>query len=536
MMRNIRWDLLFSVVLAGTGLGMGALIGKSFADAAQDGQAAPSGPPVFSQEALRNLGVEIGVAKLSSFTEYRVVQAVVQDAPLNQRTVTAPLAGTVEKLSVTPGSVVAAGAPVLSMIRDGIPRAQLQFTQDIFSPVSESLHTAFTELRVATRSLAVIDKELSRIDKINASVAQGQAPLISGGKKIQLGYDREKSLVRVTNARTELEHHGLSAAEIQRVESGGHPPRGRELWQRVLQVHGLWTDEVKRLHAALPAAIRDLPWTTVLLGELASTGLITKSLADAVVANSAVQTRFADCAGLLLQGETVARIVWLAQQGALESRFDIRTPLGVEWDVTDIRVRAGQAVAKGEVLAILHDPRRMWLRILPVGDEIALTMEALRDGKKVAAVPLLGGSGPDFEGLRIQRIASDSGSDAAFLPLANDRLDDPGVGNPKGSSRSWRLRSGMRYQVRIPFVTHQKVYVFAKDGVAKDGVDRVVYLRNGDSFKRTPVHVVYENAESVVVASGGALFPGDGIVTRGAFVLSVAMQQSSGGGHHGHTH
>jgi len=94
----------------------------------------------------------------------------------------------------------------------------------------------------------------------------------------------------------------------------------------------------------------------------------------------------------------------------------------------------------------------------------------------------------------------------------------------------------MRYQVRIPSRTHEDVYVFARDGVAKEGVDRVVYLRDGDSFKPAAVRVLYEDAETVVVARDGALFPGDGIVTRGAFALSVAMQQSSGGGHHGHTH
>ncbi|MEE2886287.1 MAG: hypothetical protein VX951_02535 [Planctomycetota bacterium] len=535
-MQNIRWNLIFSVLMAGTGLGMGVLIGRSLADAAVDDPAPPPDELVFTKQALGNLGVELGTAELSSYTEYRVVQAVVQDAPLNQRTVPAPLSGIVGELSVEPGSVVEAVAPVLTMFRDGIPRTRLQFTQEIFSPVSESLHRAFTEFRTATQELQVVRKELSRIEKINASVGQGQVPLIPGSTKIQLEYDREKSSVRVANARIELQHHGLSAAEIKRVETGGHPPRGRDLWQRVLQVHGLWSTEVERLQASLPDKIRDLPWTTALLGELASTGLVTKSMVDTVVANPAIQTRFIDCASLLLQGETVAQVDWLAKQGALESRFAVRAPAGAVWDVVEVMVREGQPVAKGDPLVTLHDPRQMWLRMLPIGDEVPAVMAALRDSQEVSAVPLLRNGGPAFQGLRILRLASAANDDVAFLRVANQRLDGAKEISGSKTNRSWRLRSGMRYQVRIPLVTHREVYVFAKDGVAKEGVDRVVYLRNGDSFKRKAVHVIYENAESVVIASDGALFPGDGVVTRGAFALSVAMQQSSGGGNHGHSH
>lgn len=535
-MESIKWNLVFSVVMAGTGLGIGVLVGRSLAEKTAEDPAEPGGDPVFTKQALGNLGVELGVAELSSFTEYRVVQAVVQDAPLNQRTITAPLAGIVGQLDVEPGSMVAADGSLLSMIRDAIPRARLEFTDEIFSPVSESLHSAFTELRIAVRALGVIDKELARIEKINASVAVGQVPLLDGGTKIRLEYEREKALGRVSNSRIELKHHGLSAAEIQRVEAGGHPPRGRDLWQRVLQVHGLWSAEVKRLHAALPSNVRDLPWTTALLGELASTGLVTKALADAVVANATLQARFIDCAGLLLQGETLVRVTWLAKQGVLESEFAVRAPPGTTWDVAKVLVCAGQPVAKGQPLAVLHDPRKMWLRVLPVGDEVTAVMRALRDSLEVAAMPLLRETGPSFTGLKILRMVSVGTRDVAFLRVLNQRLDRGKAGAEGGKIRSWRLRAGMRYQVRIPLVTHSDVYVFAKDGVAKDGVDRVVYLRHGDSFKRVPVRVVYENADSVVVASDGSVYAGDGIVIRGAFALSVAMQQSSGGGHQGHTH
>jgi hypothetical protein len=96
----------------------------------------------------------------------------------------------------------------------------------------------------------------------------------------------------------------------------------------------------------------------------------------------------------------------------------------------------------------------------------------------------------------------------------------------------------MRYVVQIPGIAIEKVFVFPKSGVGKEGVDRVVYKQDGDSFRSKVVRVLFEDDHHVVVKNDGALFPGNVVAMKGAFVLGIAMQTNtgSGGAHAGHSH
>jgi hypothetical protein len=54
-----------------------------------------------------------------------------------------------------------------------------------------------------------------------------------------------------------------------------------------------------------------------------------------------------------------------------------------------------------------------------------------------------------------------------------------------------------------------------------------------------PVRVEHLDASVAVVANDGAIFEGDGIVLKGAYALSLALQAGSGGAvdpHAGHSH
>jgi hypothetical protein len=66
-----------------------------------------------------------------------------------------------------------------------------------------------------------------------------------------------------------------------------------------------------------------------------------------------------------------------------------------------------------------------------------------------------------------------------------------------------------------------------------------VYRQNGDHFDRVPVHVLYRDRDSVVVANNGSLFPGDVVAGKGAYQMHLALKNKSGGGidpHAGHQH
>ncbi len=538
-LKSIVAMTLVSVILVGLGAGAGYLAtGQSNAAKADD--AGATAAVTFDKRTLQNLGIELGKATLSTFVEFREVQAVIQDAPLNFRPVAAPLPGIVQSVLAKPGAMVARGAVLARIVRDAIRRPELKLTGEIFAPVSEALHSGFAELRTAAGQLEIVEKEIARVKKINADTKSGGVPVVSRQTVIDLGYERERAARRVQNARAELEHHGLSKAEIDALVAGGHLPRGRDLWRRILTVHGLWTDEVQAVYATLPEATRNLPWTIATLGEMAAAGIVDAALVESLKNSESLRARFVDAAGLLLQGQTLARLNWLSTRSALDSEFDLRAPgAGPEdWDVLEVLVRPGQTVAAGQAVAVLHDSRSMWLRVEPVGDEVTLVMDALRNKTALRASPLLAGVGPELSDLSIFRLAARGageakGGDVAFIRCANQRLD-----GSDSNSRSWQLRAGMRYVVQIPGIAIEKVFVFPKSGVGKEGVDRVVYKQDGDSFRSKAVRVLFEDDHHVVVKNDGALFPGNVVAMKGAFVLGIAMQANTGGGgaHAGHSH
>jgi hypothetical protein len=81
-------------------------------------------------------------------------------------------------------------------------------------------------------------------------------------------------------------------------------------------------------------------------------------------------------------------------------------------------------------------------------------------------------------------------------------------------------------------------FVVPSDAVVPRGPDSVLVLKEGAGFRLVPVHVEYSDATTAVIANEG-VFPGDIVVLRGAYALSLALQAGSGGGgdpHAGHHH
>jgi len=409
--------------------------------------------------------------------------------------------------------------------------------------------------------------------------------------------------------------HGLSKAEVAAVEQGEQPPGSPKLWKRVLEENGLWGKEEEAILGALPERQRQLPWTIAAIGELSAAGLANDELLRGVTEQPGMGARFVEVASLLRDGNTVANVRLLARLGALEPEMVVRAPDDVaDWDVAEIAVRRGQRVDAGETLATVHDPRSMWLRLEPVGEEIRNVVAALEAGTGVTAAPLIAGTGPTLEGLRIDRFETRGGQhergarayvicrnervavgflsvsirtaapglaaaevekqvtgpiEAALLPLAAalestssdgvsvvqarfgpdvglDRIRraieipdrEPRVELVPNVRRSWKLRVGLRYLVLVPSTVLEKRLVLPAGAVTENGVDRIVFVPDGDSFAPRTVHVEYEDDEVVVIANDGAIFPGESVVTSGAFALGLALQSDSGAidPHAGHNH
>jgi multidrug efflux pump subunit AcrA (membrane-fusion protein) len=507
------------------------------AEAAEDAHAA-GGARMWTPQALANLGVTVGEAKLSDFVRHAKVQATVVDAPLNAIPVAAPLGGVVARTMVEPGGVVAGGASLVRIVRAPIPRPQLTLTADLLAPASENLHESVARLRTATSQAAIVRTELARVRRFAESGTDDGLPVLPRKTLIDLEYDLARAEQERLNAVRELERHGLSADEVESVVEGALPPGNQRLWQRALEQNGLWGEVEARILAALPETERARPWSIAAIGELSAAGLANDALARSLTDVPRLATDFVTVAALLLDGSSVARVRMLAEAGALEPVMELCAPADApDLDVLSLDVRAGQRVEAGDTVAVLHDARTMWMRLEPVGEEVRRVAAAFEAGTPLSARPLVSEAGPELAGLTIARLETrgdqEQRGSVAVLVAANRAMVPPG-----GGARSWRLRVGLRYLVLVPETTLAQRFVLPADAVAEAGPDRVVFLRDGKGFRAQPVHVEYEDEDVAVVANDGSIYPGDPIVLTGAFALGLALGAGNAvvDPHAGHNH
>jgi cobalt-zinc-cadmium efflux system membrane fusion protein len=134
----------------------------------------------------------------------------------------------------------------------------------------------------------------------------------------------------------------------------------------------------------------------------------------------------------------------------------------------------------------------------------------------------------------VLQLAADPDADhpSAIVPVENVPL--PVVRRDGRDYRSWALRPGLRYIVRIPVERRSNVFVLPADAAATQGPDTVLLLEDGDSFQAVPVRVFHRDSRTVVVGNDGAVFPGDRAVLHGAYSVMLAIQASAGGGADAH--
>src|SRR5262249_33490140 len=106
--------------------------------------------------------------------------------------------------------------------------------------------------------------------------------------------------------------------------------------------------------------------------------------------------------------------------------------------------------------------------------------------------------------------------------------------------RTWRLRSGQKYMLRLPTDRFDDVFVLPAGAVADDGADKVVFVADEDSFEPAKVVVLYQDDEVAIVdPARSAVATGAEVVQQNAFGLSLALKASSGQAidpHAGHHH
>lgn len=218
---------------------------------------------------------------------------------------------------------------------------------------------------------------------------------------------------------------------------------------------------------------------------------------------------------------------------------DTPTPQTLE----TINVQVGQSVETGVSLAVLADLSALYIEALAYEQDAATLADALNNGGKVTAVfDLPNGQHEFVEGLSIRfldtQIDPETRTLSAYVELPNAVIRDR---DESDGTRfvAWRYRPGQRLQLRVPIDRWSNRIVLPVDAVAREGAESFVFTRNGDHFDRVPVHVEYRDQFDVVVASDGAIVPGDIVARRGAHQMQMALKNKAGGGadpHAGHSH
>ncbi len=500
---------------------------------------APQLPPA----TLANLGVRVGKVEPTTFVRTVAVAAVVTDMPTTEQPVFAPIGGRIESIDVEIGRVVEPGRVVITLVRDPLPRPQLTLTADVLRPAQEQLHSSVLDLRKSAEEVRIARTELERVEQYTGNVGGRDLPLIPRQRAIDLRYQLSRAEKEQEQARLELQKHGLTEEQIGAIEAGASIPElDEERWQRALARNGLWPPEAQRLSAALPKAIRSLPWVTATIGELAASGLVTPELTE-WMATAEGALHFLDIGVLLQQGHTLEDLKRLHALNALEPVVRILAPALVEgaaWDVLEVLTKRGAKVAAGDRLLTLSDPRRLLLRTEPVGGEVAAVLAAAKERHGITGKPLIRDSGPALDGLRVGYVQSSNANEGtiAFIEVANSVSST--IEREGGlASRTWSLREGMSYLLSVPTAKLDNVYVLPSSAVTEDGPNKVVFLQDGDGFKPVPIAIVYQDDEVVVVPAGQgvALFPGDPVVQSGAFELGLALKGGDAvDAHAGHGH
>ena len=430
--------------------------------------------PKISSQAIKNLGLEFVDARLTSFSTYRSIPAIVAVTPLTVQPLFAPIAGVIKEIQAIHGAVVTNDYLLVTLLRDAIARPSLTLTANLFDP--------------------------------------------------------------------ENRFKGLTVTQIASLEDMSPAKKQIALWQLALKRNGYWSGVTESTYHLLPKEIAALPLSAAVLGELTANGYLTKKLSDWFKDDIGVGEHFFDIASLLLQGKGLSYVQNLYQLGALNETVFIKSPVTEkDWDVHGIFVKPAEHVDVGAKLIELHNARELHLQVHARGSEIEILVKALEANIFMSAESLIKGAAPTLTRLKIRNIQDDTdGKGGAVLHL--EVTGNKSIMNKHYSGamfRSWLVRAGAKYMLRVPQEIYKNVYVVKNSAVVSSGPDKIVYIQDGDYYRAINVVVIYSDHEFAVLSKDSELDEYDTIVTTGAYGLDIALKAGSAGAvdlHAGHSH
>lgn len=210
------------------------------------------------------------------------------------------------------------------------------------------------------------------------------------------------------------------------------------------------------------------------------------------------------------------------------------------YEIQELKVELGQQVTAGQTLCVLSNHEVLAIEGRAFQDESPAIERAAKEGRPVEVEfdedaptdwPTLGQTFP------ITTVAGtidpESRTFRFLMPLENQSK----VVERDGRTQTlWRFRPGQRVRLSVRTESIPNVFILPLEAVAFEGADAYVFRRNGDSFDRKPVQVVYRDRKSAIVANDGSVPPGIHVALTGAVQLNRMLKSQGDGAKVGHMH
>jgi cobalt-zinc-cadmium efflux system membrane fusion protein len=452
-----------------------------------------------SESAQKNLGLSDEYLKPIELQDYQQVisvPAIVVDRPGRTRLpISAPMTGMVTHVHVASGEAVEPGDLILEM----------RLThEDLVTAQKEYLH-----------SLGDRDIELKEITRIEGIASSGA---ISTKTLLDRQYNRDKLDSLLRSQREALHLHGLSEAQISRIDSErrllteirvyapGPDTHSEEEIRMTLQNQHDFAEPDRNPSDSAPNSPRSNPFQ-------------------------------------------VARFHEREHSPNLQSKDDASTSPRVKASIgknllvlQGLQAQKGQVVNAGETLCVLADYETLLAEGQAFEAEVSQIAAAKLEGWPISATLGTKGKPERIDNLQLSWLNNEIDAVTRtlkfYVTLKNELIEDDL--SPTGQRHiSWKYRVGQRMELGIPIAQWTDQIVLPVEAVVREGIDSFVFQQNGDRFNQIPVHEKYRDQTHVVIENDGALFPGDVVALRGAYQMQMALRNQSGGTvdpHAGHNH
>jgi multidrug efflux pump subunit AcrA (membrane-fusion protein) len=474
-----------------------------------------------SSQALKNMGVKIEAVDSSNYTVYTPVPAVIMEDMLNEQPVFAPFGGRVKSIEVVIGEYKKSATNLLTLYRDPIKRPELKLVEAILTPASEEYHTAIASLRQNLKLKELLSTELKRLMQFQKD--SDSLTIVPKKDLIDLRYDIEKAKRSIENSRKKLDLHGLSKEEISQVEKGKFILDLYQIWKNALISNNIWNKGADVILGCLNKKLQNNRWTVATIGELVANDQLSEQLISWMVSDANAATHFLEIVSLFQAGHSISDLKNLHSQGAFNAVIEVKSPISeMGWDVEKLLVKQGQKIEAGQSLLVLTNQSKMLLVSYPQSSEIVDMANAGKNNLKISASTLIPQAGPLLTDLTINKIrGTDENKEQVLISVKNTVQGKSS--NDKNSFRTWSLRNGLKYVLKVPVKMLEDVIVLPREAVISHGADKIVFVRENGEYIRRKVVVVHEDSEFAVIGEGSELLPDEEMVVSGAFALQLAL-------------